>query len=187
MKQINVISDIYRNISVNFNGFIVNFDLNGKGVVGFDEEQTELVNKMLETHSNIYKGDKLPVKAPALEVNKNSVKEKEDLINEELEYLKNKNKELAIENASLKKEKNELENKLCSLMQENKEKEVENEGEEVEKSKEDMFLKQDLNKKTVAQLKELLNTEEFLVFKEEWKNLIKKEDIISYILNKIKE
>ena len=46
------------------------------------------------------------------------------------------------------------------------------------------LLKDDLNKKTINELKELLNTEDFLPFKEEWKGLTKKEDIINFILTK---
>jgi len=220
MKQINVISDVYKNTSVNFNGFIVNFNIEGKGVLEFDEKQTESVEKVFEMHPNIYKGDKLPVKekveAPA---NKEETATEVATSNVELEHLKQSNKDLALENASLKKEnetlkkeKEELEDKICTLMQANKiekpadEKETAEEtekseeaekSEEVEKSeenaggeeegKEEISLKEDLNKKTVPQLKELLNTDDFLPFKEEWKSLTKKDDIINYILKKVEE
>lgn len=214
MKQINVISDVYKNISVNFNGFIVNFDIEGKGVLSFEEKQTESVEKVFEMHPNIYKGDKLPAKekveAPA---NKEETAAEVATSNVELEHLKQSNKDLALENASLKKEnealkkeKEELEDKICTLMQANKiekpadEKETVKEtekSEEVEKSeenasgkeeegKEEISLKEDLNKKTVPQLKELLNTDDFF-FKEEWKSLTKKDDIVNYILKKVEE
>ena len=128
--------------------------------------------------------------------------------------IKQSNKDLALENASLKKEnetlkkkKEELEDKICTLMQANKvekpvdEKETaeetekseeaenfkENAGGKEEEEKEEISLKEDLNKKTVPQLKELLNTDDFLSFKEEWKSLTKKDDIINYILKKVEE
>ena len=69
-------------------------------------------------------------------------------------------------------------------MEEEKEMEVEEKEEEKE---EETSLKEDLNKKTVPQLKELLNTDDFLPFKEEWKSLTKKDDIINYILKKVEE
>lgn len=215
MKQINVISDVYKNTSVNFNGFIVNFDIEGKGVLSFEEKQTESVEKVFEMHPNIYKGDKLPAKekveAPA---NKEETAAEVATSNVELEHLKQSNKDLALENASLKKEnetlkkeKEELEDKICTLMQANKvekpadeketteetekseeaEKSEENAGGKEEEGKEEISLKEDLNKKTVPQLKELLNTDDFLPFKEEWKSLTKKDDIVNYILKKIEE
>ena len=215
MKQINVISDVYKNTSVNFNGFIVNFDIEGKGVLSFEEKQTESVEKVFEMHPNIYKGDKLPAKekveAPA---NKKETAAEVATSNVELEHLKQSNKDLALENASLKKEnetlkkeKEELEDKICTLMQANKvekpadeketaeetekseeaEKSEENTGGKVEEGKEETSLKEDLNKKTISQLKELLNTDDFLPFKEEWKSLTKKDDIVNYILKKVEE
>lgn len=210
MKQINVISDVYKNTAVNFNGFIVNFDIEGKGVLNFEEKQTESAEKVFEIHPNIYKGDKLPVKEKVeTHANKEETSTEVATSNMELEHLKQSNKNLALENASLKKEneilkkeKEELESKICVLMQANKVEKPTNEketAEETEKSeeavkseenvgdKEEISLKEDLNKKTVAQLKELLNTDDFLPFKEEWKGLTKKDDIINYILKKIEE
>lgn len=214
MKQINVISDVYKNTSVNFNGFIVNFDIEGKGVLSFEEKQTESAEKVFEMHPNIYKGDKLPVKEKVkASANKEETTAEVATSNMELEHLKQSNKDLALENASLKKEneilkkeKEELEDKICTLMQANKveksfdEKETAEEtekSEEVKKSeentneeeegKEEISLKEDLNKKTISQLKELLNTDDFLPFKEEWKSLTKKDDIINYILKKVEE
>lgn len=221
MKQINVISDVYKNTSINFNGFIVNFNIEGKGVLSFEEKQTESVEKVFEIHPNIYKGDKLPIK----EKIETSISKEENTaeittFNVELEHFKQSNKNLALENASLKKEnetlkkeKEELEDKICILMQANKVKkptdeekvdktekiDTEEESEKLEESKkseenkdvdnkgEEISLKEDLNKKTVPQLKELLNTDDFLPFKEEWKSLTKKDDIINYILKKIEE
>lgn len=211
MKQINVISDVYKNTSVNFNGFIVNFDIEGKGILNFEEKQTESVEKVFEVHPNIYKGNKLPIKEKV----ETLINKENNVVafNVELEHLKQSNKNLALENASLKKEneilkkeKEELEDKICTLMQANKvekpadEKETAEEtekSEEAEKSeenaggeeegKEEISLKEDLNKKTVPQLKELLNTNDFLPFKEEWKSLTKKDDIINYILKKVEE
>lgn len=215
MKQINVISDVYKNTSVNFNGFIVNFDIEGKGVLSFEEKQTESVEKVFEMHPNIYKGDKLPIKEKVeTPANKEETTAEVATSNVELEHLKQSNKDLALENASLKKEnetlkkeKEELENKICTLMQANKvekpadeketaeetekseeaEKSKENAGDKEEEEKEETSLKEDLNKKTVPQLKELLNTDDFLPFKEEWKSLTKKDDIINYILKKVEE
>lgn len=221
MKKINVISPCYKNLSVNFNGFIVNFDIEGKGVLSFEEKQTESAEKIFEMHPNIYKGDKLPVKEKVeASANKEETTAGVAISNMELEYLKQSNKDLALENASLKKEnetlkkeKEELEDKICTLMQANKvkkpadekeiaeetekfeeaekfegaEKSEENAGDKEEEEKEEISLKEDLNKKTVPQLKELLNTDDFLPFKEEWKSLTKKDDIINYILEKVEE
>ena len=180
MKQINVISDVYKNTSVNFNGFIVNFDIEGKGVLNFEEKQTESAEKVFEMHPNIYKGDKLPVKEKVkASANKEETTAEVATSNVELEHLKQSNKDLALENASLKKEnevlkkeKEELENKICTLMQANKvekpadkketaeetekseeaEKSEENAGDKEEEEKEEISLKEDLNKKTIAQL-----------------------------------
>lgn len=221
MKQINVISDVYKNTSVNFDGFIVKFDIEGKGILNFDEKQIESVEKIFEIHPNIYKGDKLPIKEKVeTSINKKEITTESAVSNMEFEHLKQSNKDLALENASLKKEneilkkeKEELEEKICSLIQANKveksddEKEVDKaektdtkeeseKSEEIEKSEEnedvgdkeeEISLKENLNKKTVSQLKELLNTDDFLPFKEEWKSLTKKDDIINYILKKIEE
>ena len=199
MKQINVISPVYKNQAVNFNGFIVNFNVEGKGVMTFEDNQTENVDKVFETHLNIYKGDKLPI----FEQKGNTISEINNSdSNTEVEILKESNKKLAIENsnlkkenASLKKENEELKNKICTLMQEKKvdtnfeNKEVEKSSDEIEKgdNTDASSIKEDLDKKTIAQLKELLNTEDFLPFKEEWKNLTKKDEIINFILDKIEK
>lgn len=221
MKKINIISPCYKNLSVNFNGFIVNFDIEGKGVLSFEEKQIESAEKVFEMHPNIYKGDKLPVEEKVeASANKEETTAGVATSNMELEYLKQSNKDLALENASLKKEnetlkkeKEELEDKICTLIQANKvkkpadekeiaeetekfeeaeksegaEKSEENAGDKEEEEKEEISLKEDLNKKTVPQLKELLNTDDFLPFKEEWKSLTKKDDIINYILEKVEE
>lgn len=218
MKKINVVSDVYKNTAINFNGFVVNFDAEGKGVLNFDEKETKSVEEVFEVHPNIYKGDKLPIKekveAPVKEEGATEVA----TANIELEHLKESNKTLALENASLKKEnetfkkeKEELENKICTLMQEAKvekpaeeekkeseskeekpadeteTKEGEGDGTESEGDKDKNIIKEDLNKKTVTQLKDLLNTDDFLPFKEEWKNLTKKDDIVNFILKRIEE
>lgn len=116
MKQINVISDVYKNTSVNFNGFIVNFDIEGKGVLSFEEKQTESAEKVFEMHPNIYKGDKLPVKEKVeTPANKEETAAEVATSNVEFEYLKQSNKDLALENASLKKENETLKRKKKSL------------------------------------------------------------------------
>ena len=123
------------------------------------------------------------------------------------------NASLKKENEILKKEKEELEDKIYTLMQaakveksakaevekiaeeekepvEEEEKPSEEESknnEEGEKDKDKNIIKEELSKKTVSQLKELLNTEDFLPYKEEWKSLTKKDDIVNYLLKKIEE
>ena len=190
MKQINVISPIYKNQAINFNGFVVKFNMEGKGVVSFEDSQTENVDKIFEVHPNIYKGDKLPI---IMEQKENKSAKTEIIDNTEFEMLKESNKKLALENANLKKEKEELKKEISSLMQEKKtdiESEVKEdiaEKKENENSFEEASIKKDLSKKTVSQLKELLNTEDFLPFEEEWKCLTKKDEIITFILKKVKD
>ena len=187
--KINVISPVYKNQAVNFNGFVVNFNIEGKGVLNFDENQKDDVVKVFETHPNIYEGDKLPeVKSEKV----NTTTTTEVNTSSEVEVLKESNKKLALENANLKKENETLKKAISELKaDEDKEKtsEEDSKEEEVEKSADEdtTSIKDDLNKKTLAQLKELLNTEDFLPFKEEWKGLTKKEDIVNYILTKITE
>jgi len=205
MKQINVISDVYKNQSVNFNGFIVKFNIEGKGIIQFEEKQTEDVMKVFN-HPHIYEGDKLPVKEKVDAPVENAQENKD---NSELKQLMESNKNLALENANLKKENEELkkeketlENKICELIQAgkiNKEETSEGdgegapvnengtEGEGTEEGKEEESLQEQLEKKTVAQLKEILNSEDFIKYKEEWKGLSKKEDIIAYLVKKTEE
>lgn len=180
MKKVNVISPVYKNQAVNFNGFIVNFDAEGKGILKFEDNQTEKVEKVFSIHPNIYKGDKLPKDEANIE---NTTQENNNsAVTTEIEILKDSNKKLALENAELKKENEVLkkENEVLkkALIGTEKEENIQNE---------ETSLKDDLNKKTINELKELLNTEDFLQFKEEWKGLTKKEDIINFILIKIEE
>ena len=181
MKQVNVISPVYKNQAVNFNGFIVNFDANGKGVLKFEDNQTEKVEKVFSVHPNIYKGDKLPKNEAKTETATTTQENNNSAVTAEIEILKDSNKKLALENAELKKENEALKKKLAN----NKEEEKPSKEENVQK--EETSLKDDLNKKTISELKELLNTEDFLPFKEEWKGLTKKEDIINFMLTKVEE
>lgn len=188
MKQVNVISPVYKNQAVNFNGFIVNFDANGKGVLKFEDNQTEKAEKIFSIHPNIYKGDKLPKNEVKTETTAQAQENNNSAVTAEIEILKESNKKLALENAELKKENEALKKENEVLKKELVDnKEEENSPKEENVQNEETSLKDDLNKKTIKELKELLDTEDFLPFKEEWKSLTKKEDIINFILTKVEE
>jgi len=202
MKSINVVSPVYKNMAVNFDGFIANFNIEGKATIQCEDKELEKLEAIFTKHPNIYKeGTK-----PSAE-NKESTQEskKEEPSNtEEFNFMKAKNIELAKENALLKKENEELKQKVqyyADLYEKNNDesekenaeetKEKENEGalkeeeKEVKEEKNDNInIEEELNKKTVAQLKQILN-EDFGAFKEDWKSLTKKEDIIKYIVSKV--
>lgn len=231
MEKINVISPVYKNVSVNFNGFIINFNAEGKSIIEIEEEKLPILREVFKTHSNIYEGNELP-KKENVDNTKSDLNNINDIDNTEISFLKESNKNLAKENAILKKEKdiliqenvqlkkekyfleeenvnlkNQISNYNCK---ENQQQSVE-ESQSVEKSESQSVeklesqvveesqsieeenqqsqldnnkIKEQLNKKTVAQLKELLN-EDFGDFKNEWKVLTKKDDIINYIISKI--
>lgn len=192
MKKINVISDIYKNRSVNFNGFIIAFNADGKGIAEFEESKSEDFDKIFQMHPNIYKGDKLPIQKNSEE---KAIESFISVNNSELDFFKESNKNLAMENSNLKKENANLIAENMSLKQENENLKQENinlkqEKEELESKLASTAMgdiRDELNKSTVAQLKELLNSEDFIEFKEEWKNLTKKEDIIDFIIKKVEK
>ena len=154
-------------------------------------------------YPNLYKGDTLPnIKFYEKK------EEKKVTISSEIEILKESNKKLAIENITIKKENAELKNQISSFLTklsdaEKSNTETKNDDFIAEKNTEEIIekiteettkettegnsIKDNLSKKTLSQLKELLNTEDFISFKEEWKSLSKKDDIIDFILKKIEE
>jgi len=220
MKTIYVISDLYKNQKVNFNGFIVNFNVEGKGIVEIEESKAEAFNLVFKMHPHIWEGDKIPDQAQIKNTQKQENKQEIATDSAELKFLKESNKKLAKEKLDLQKEVNELKEENASLKakimeleeqkkdinnQEQKEEQKEESQEQkeekkdeaqekveekieekVEEKNEEQEIKEKLNTKTVAQLKEILNSEDFLPFKEEWKGLKVKEDIVNYICNKIK-
>ena len=161
-----------KNSSINFDGFIINFDTEGKGILNIEEEKEEDLKRVFETYPNIYKGDKLPKSAQVSEIKKEVKSSEIDILkekNSEISILKEGNKKFAIENANLKKENEELKNQICTLTQANKveEKFIEekqNDTTIVENSSKDISIKEDLEKKTISQLKGVLNTEDFFAF-----------------------
>lgn len=224
MEKINVISPVYKNVSVNFNGFIVNFNAEGKSIIEIEEEKLPILREVFKIHSNIYEGNELP-KKENIDNTQSNLNNINDIDNTEISFLKESNKNLAKENVILKKEKDiliqentqlkkekyfleeentNLKNQISSgnCCKENQQQSVE-ESESVEELESQVVeesqsieeenqqsqldnnkIKEQLNKKTVAQLKELLN-EDFGDFKNEWKVLTKKDDIINYIISKI--
>ena len=60
MKKINVISPIYKNKKVNYEGFIVNFNAEGKAVVEVDDKKVEEFKGIIEQYPNVFDADNLP-------------------------------------------------------------------------------------------------------------------------------
>lgn len=200
MKIIRIKSEKYQKTSVNFGGFIMNFNKMGIAEVELrEEDEEEKLNNVIQQYSNFicYLDE---VSNRELEAKKNQdvvylEKVIEDL-RKEKEVLRISNENLAAENVALKAElkvyreqrafeKDKEENKE-SKNKESKNKEVEGEKQqevvEGEKIEEDI-VKIELNKKTVSELKNILS-DIFGEDKEEWKSLVKKEDIVEYIYKK---
>lgn len=179
MKNLNLFSPNYKNKKINFGGFILNFDAEGKAIVNLesDEKEAEFRNKVLSVYPNLVSDKKDILNTTNIKKGNVSVEEKNS---SEYKILKDSNIKLAKENASLKKEKEELikENTLLKKEKEELEKQL------LSIKKEDSInIDAELNSKSVDELKSILG-EIYVDFKEEWKNLTKKEDIIQYIKSK---
>lgn len=175
MKTINVISPIYLNKQVNFEGFVINFNGEGKAKVEIDETKVSAFQNVLSSYPNIYDADNLPA-----DYGKKATKE-ENITNTPSSVettLKNSNIALAKENKELKKEIETLKANVAALEKQIAEVSNTSSKENIEES-----LEVTLNKKTLAELKAIL-ADVYKDFQEEWKTLTKKEDIINYMISK---
>lgn len=202
MKIIRIKSEKYQKTSVNFGGFIMNFNKMGIAEVELrSEEEEEKLNNVIQQYSNFicYLDE---VSNRELEAKKNQdvtylEKVIEDL-RKEKEVLRISNENLASENVALKAElkvyreqrileKNKEENKKQEIKENKKQeekKEIKEDKEEKQEIKDEGdIIKTELNKKTISELKNILS-DIFGEDKEEWKSLTKKEDIIEYIYKK---
>ena len=180
MKKINVVSPVYINKKVNFEGFIVDFNAEGKAVVEIEESQAEDFANVLTVYPNIYDADHLPADYNKKEVAKKEEVKPNNANTAEFDALKKGNIALAKENKELKKENETLKATIAELNAklENKEENKEEKKEEKEENLEDT-----LNKKTLIELKSIL-ADVYKDFQDEWKTLTKKDDIVKYILTK---
>lgn len=202
MKIIRIKSEKYQKTSVNFGGFIMNFNKMGIAEVELrSEEEEEKLNNVIQQYSNFicYLDE---VSNRELEAKKNQdvtylEKVIEDL-RKEKEVLRISNENLASENVALKAElkvyreqrileKNKEENKKQEIKENKKQeekKEIKEDKEEKQETKDEGdIIKTELNKKTISELKNILS-DIFGEDKEEWKSLTKKEDIVEYIYKK---
>lgn len=202
MKIIRIKSEKYQRTSVNFGGFIMNFNKMGIAEVELrSEEEEEKLNNVIQQYSNFicYLDE---VSNRELEAKKNQdvtylEKVIEDL-RKEKEVLRISNENLASENVALKAElkvyreqrileKNKEENKKQEIKENKKQeekKEIKEDKEEKQETKDEGdIIKTELNKKTISELKNILS-DIFGEDKEEWKSLTKKEDIVEYIYKK---
>lgn len=202
MKIIRIKSEKYQKTSVNFGGFIMNFNKMGIAEVELrSEEEEEKLNNVIQQYSNFicYLDE---VSNRELEAKKNQdvtylEKVIEDL-RKEKEVLRISNENLASENVALKAElkvyreqrileKNKEENKKQEIKENKKQeekKEIKEDKEEKQEIKDEGdIIKTELNKKTISELKNILS-DIFGEDKEEWKSLTKKEDIVEYIYKK---
>lgn len=202
MKIIRIKSEKYQKTSVNFGGFIMNFNKMGIAEVELrSEEEEEKLNNVIQQYSNFicYLDE---VSNRELEAKKNQdvtylEKVIEDL-RKEKEVLRISNENLASENVALKAElkvyreqrileKDKEENKKQEIKENKKQeekKEVKEDKEEKQEIKDEGdIIRTELNKKTISELKNILS-DIFGEDKEEWKSLTKKEDIVEYIYKK---
>lgn len=159
MKVFNIKSKVYKNQTINFGTFALNFDEFGKSTIEVEEENVDAFENIVNTFSQI-KFEEEPDEEETTE---------EVVSQNQIDVLSAKNKELALENIELKKKITELENKVASLEKSNN-------------SEKDLIQKE-LNSKNLDELKNILN-DVYGSFEEEWNSLKKKEDIVNYILSK---
>lgn len=206
--KIQVISSVYKSKQVNFGGYLINFDAKGLASLEIEEEKVENFKEILVKYKGlIFEGNKIPesqdIKQKEVVESTEKKAESNADMTKAFEMLKSSNVTLAKENESLKKENESLKKENEALVKENeflkKENESlkkENEEEKEEKKeiveqdatsqedKENDEVTQELNAKTVNELKGILN-DIYGDFKEEWKNLVKKDDIVKYIISKL--
>lgn len=215
-KTIRVKSDKYSDKSIKFNEFELNFNRDGIAEVKIngEEEMVRLRKMLLEYKDFVYLLDEETSRKMEAEKQKDTkyllqqLSEKEAYITE----LEGKVSTLTAENLDLKAKYESLLKVKGSALdnlgkEEEEEDEVNDENNENNKEEQNNSEKKELNEeaipvgnkiadekgiteeelqaKTVVQLKEILSSV-FGEFEDEWKPLKKKDDIIFYILNKVK-
>lgn len=197
MKTIRIKSKKYFNNSIKYGSFVMKFNSDH-----IAEVEVENRNKEIELDFVINSYDDICYLEDAdnelLEAEKKQNIEYLNKIiaskNEEIKALQLSNETLAKENVQFKaelkayKEVKKNENSVTVELNENQASNANN-SEDLKGSDEDFddeSMKTQLNAKTVNELKEIL-TDTFKDFEKEWKPLIKKEDIILYIMNKTKQ
>lgn len=212
-KTIRVKSDKYSDKSIKFNEFELNFNRDGiaEVKVNGEEEMIRLRKMLLEYKDFVYLLDEETSRKMEAEKQKDTkyllqqLSEKEAYITE----LEGKVSTLTAENLDLKakyesllkvkgsvldnlgkenEEENEVENKNNQEEEQNGKQQLTEEPEQIQGTKiadEEGISEEELQKKTVVELKEILSNV-FGEFENEWKPLKKKDDMIFYILNKVK-
>lgn len=189
MKTVRIKSTKYSKTAIQFGSFVMRFNANGIAEIDLRDDNEELqLGDVVKTYSNVlcYLDEvadrELEAKRQGDVQYLNKVIES---LREEVKTLKAVNETLATENTQLK-----IENKVYREQALGKSKNIKettvNKGED-KKNDEGVVsenkVSDALNKKTVAELKEILN-DTFADFKSEWKDLKVKEEIVNYILSK---
>lgn len=205
MTTYHIKSDKHIKKSVIFGSFTMNFNAKGIAEVEIQSEAEKLkLESVVKDYDVIHfleDSESLQLEAEKeknVEYLKKIISSKDD----EIKVLKISNEDLASENIQLKAElkafktikKDTSIDKVENIKKEVKEIEEEKgeikeiiKEENSKEEKEDLgFSYEELNSKTVAELKDILNSV-FGEFNSEWKPLTKKDDIILYIVNKVEQ
>lgn len=193
MKTFRIKSNQYKNTTIQFGSFLMNFNKIGisEVEVADDVKEKELEN-LVKSFSCISYLDEVENEALEAEKEKNIdyLKKIIDSKDKEIKALRISYEEVVTENTQLKGELKAYRQMSKGVgvaaptvtTTDSTSKEDKKES-DTEKDKVEDKTYKDLEKKTVAELKEIL-VEVFGEFENEWKPLTKKDDIIFYIVNK---
>lgn len=195
MKTFRIKSNQYRATAIQFGSFLMNFNKNGisEVEVADDVKEKELEN-LVKSFSCISYLDEVENELLEAEKEKNIdyLQKIIDSKDKEIKALRISYEEIVSENTQLKGELKAyrqmskgvgVTSPSTSVDTTSKVENKESSNNKVEETKVEDKTYKDLEKKTVAELKEIL-VEVFSEFENEWKPLTKKDDIIFYIVNK---
>lgn len=196
MKTFRIKSNQYKNTTIQFGSFLMNFNKIGISEVEVaDEAKEKELETLVKSFSSISYLDEIENEALEAEKEKNIdyLKKIIDSKDKEIKALRISYEEVVTENTQLKGELKAYRQMskgvgvaastvTTTTTTDSTSKEDKKES-DTEKDKVEDKTYKDLEKKTVAELKEIL-VEVFGEFENEWKPLTKKDDIIFYIINK---
>lgn len=193
MKTFRIKSNQYKNTTIQFGSFLMNFNKIGISEVEVaDEAKEKELETLVKSFSSISYLDEIENEALEAEKEKNIdyLKKIIDSKDKEIKAFRISYEEVVTENTQLKGELKAYRQMSKGVgvaaptvtITDSTSKEDKKES-DTEKDKVEDKTYKDLEKKTVAELKEIL-VEVFGEFENEWKPLTKKDDIIFYIVNK---
>lgn len=165
-----ILSKIYKNQSIKFDDFLLKFNEKGEASIEIKEGEKEEFENILKLYPNIY-----DEKNPPLE-EETTIKKENQKNNDSFSIINEKNKEIE----SLKSGNFNLAKQIKDLKIENEK--LKNELKQFTEVKEENIEKE-LNSKNLNELKAILE-DVYADYKDEWKSLTKKDDIITYIISK---